>query len=56
MPYFNNPTIDFNMLQYISSSDSQLSEDLPAGLLVDFNDPTIPDRLRHATHKMARDI
>ena len=40
------PTIDFNMLQYISSSDSQVSDlsqvsnhfnDLLAGLLVDFN-------------------
>ena len=46
MPYFN-PTIDFNMVQYISSSDSQVPEDLPAGFIVDFNDSIISDRSKH---------
>ena len=46
MPYFN-PTIDFNMLQYISSSDSAVpEEDLPAGLLMDLKDPIISDRAK----------
>ena len=58
MPYFK-PTINFNMLQYITSSDCQVSNplqvswyfnDLPAGLLVDFNNLIILERSKHIMH------
>ena len=55
MTYFN-PTIDFNMLQYISSSDSQVAVDLPAGLLMDFNDLIIPDRSKYTMHAILQDV
>ena len=55
IPYFK-PTNDFSMLQYISSSDSQVSKtlqvsnyfnDLLAGLLVDFNNLIVLERSKH---------
>ena len=58
IPYFK-PIIDFNMLHYTSSSDSQVSNplqvsnhfnDLLAGLLVDFNDLIILERSKHTMH------
>ena len=60
MSYFK-PTIDFNMLQYITSSDFQVpdplqvfhySNDLPAGpgLLVDFKDLIILERSKCIMH------
>ena len=53
------PTIDFNKLQYISSSNSQVCNppqvsnyfnDLQAGLLVDFNNLIILKRSKHTMH------
>ena len=49
LPYFI-PTIDFNMLRYIISSESLVSEDLLAGLLLDCNDFIIPDGSKHTMH------
>ena len=54
MPYFK-PTIDFNMLQYIISSDlsaqvSKLFNDLLASLLVDCNNLMILERSKHILH------
>ena len=58
MPYFK-PTIDFNMLQYIKSSDSQVSvktidlmgsNDLQARLIMDFKNHIILERFKHITH------
>ena len=55
MPYFK-PTIDFNMLQYIINSDSQISNPLQvsnhfnalvAGLLVDFKYLNISKHTMH---------
>ena len=57
MPYFK-PTIDFNMLQYKSSSDLQACNpqqvskhfnDLPASLLVEFNLITLK-KSKHIMH------
>ena len=54
MQYFN-PTINFNMLQYTSSSNSKVPADLRARLLVDFNDLIISDRSKHTMDATLQD-
>ena len=55
MPYFK-PTINFNMLQYVSNNVSIVIkplEALPASLLVDFNSFIIMELSKHAMHAIS---